>query len=206
MSLRHALLAVLTSEPMSGYDLVKYFDGSVAFIWSAPHSQIYPELRRMEDMGLLSSTEVPRGKRAQKRVYELTSDGYAELQKWMTGLLSYPPQRDPYRLRAAFFEWGDYESARRQLREHVSHHTEKLSQWRQIVDEIESQRVPLLARRLEQRPKQEHEAIVAFKRFAFQGEIIKARGEIAWANEGIALLNEMEAAGVKLAEKPSEDA
>ena len=48
MSLRYALLALLTVEPMTGYDLSKRFESSVAYVWHAPDSQIYPELRRME--------------------------------------------------------------------------------------------------------------------------------------------------------------
>ena len=47
MSLRHALLALLDATPMTGYTLAKHFDQSAAFVWHAPHSQIYPELRRM---------------------------------------------------------------------------------------------------------------------------------------------------------------
>jgi PadR family transcriptional regulator AphA len=205
MSLRHALLAVLTSEPMTGYDLVKYFDGSVAFIWNAPHSQIYPELRRMERGGLLSSTTVPRGERAQKRVYALTEEGYAELRRWGTGLLSYPPERDPYRLRAAFFEWGTYDSARRQLREHLNHHKDKVAQWEQVIADVEARRVPLLVRRLERRHEHEHEAIVAFKLFAFRGEVAKAQAEIAWAEEGLALIDALEAAGAALSSAAQTD-
>ena len=55
MSLRHALLALLSAHPMTGYDVAKRFDGSVGFMWQAPHSQIYPELRRMEDAGLVKA-------------------------------------------------------------------------------------------------------------------------------------------------------
>ncbi|MBA3728896.1 MAG: PadR family transcriptional regulator, partial [Actinobacteria bacterium] len=44
MSLRHALLGLLAERPMSGYDLTKVFDSSLAYVWSAKHSQIYPEL------------------------------------------------------------------------------------------------------------------------------------------------------------------
>jgi PadR family transcriptional regulator, regulator of vanillate utilization len=199
MSLRHALLAVLTSEPMTGYDLVKYFDGSVAFIWNAPHSQIYPELRRMENDGLLHSEIVPRGERAKKRLYGLTEGGYHELHRWSMDVLAYPPVRDPYRLRAAFFEWGSYESARRQLREHINHYTEQLTQWRQMLEDIEAHRVPLLARRLERRPGAEHRAIVEFKRLAFRGEVAKAQAELAWANEALELIDEMENSGSPLA-------
>jgi PadR family transcriptional regulator, regulator of vanillate utilization len=200
MSLRHALLAVLTAEPMTGYDLVKYFDGTVAFVWNAPHSQIYPELRRMEEAGLLKATEVARGGRATKRVYEISDAGTAELRRWADDVRPLPPERDVARLRAAFFEWGtSYEVARRQLQEHLNHHTESLRQRQQIIEDIDAVRVPLLRRRLERRPEAEHAAILAFKRFAFEGEVARAKSEIAWAKQGLALIDELEASGASLA-------
>ena len=44
MSLRHGLLNLLAGEPMSGYDLARLFEASMANVWPAQHSQIYPEL------------------------------------------------------------------------------------------------------------------------------------------------------------------
>lgn len=198
MSLRHALLAILTAKPMTGYDLVKYFDGAQAYVWSAPHSQIYPELRRMERDGLLDVEVVPRGERAEKRVYVINDAGAAELQEWASQLAAYQPERDVYRLRAAHFEFSSYEAARRQLREHLNHYTKALHDWQQIVTDVDARRVPLLQQRLIQRPESEHEAIVAFKRFAFHGEVAKAKTEIAWAEEGLALLDDLEQRGVPL--------
>lgn len=61
MTLRSALLALLSSGPLTGYDLVKQFSSSVGHVWHAPDSQIYPELRRMHAEGLLSSRPVPWG-------------------------------------------------------------------------------------------------------------------------------------------------
>jgi DNA-binding PadR family transcriptional regulator len=198
VSLRHALLAILTAKPMTGYDLVKYFDGTVAYVWSAPHSQIYPELRRMERDGLLDVEVVPRGERAEKRVYVINEAGRAELQGWSTELAAYQPERDVYRLRAAHFEFSSYDAARRQLREHLNHYTKALHDWQQMVSDVEALRVPLLQQRLLQRPEPEHEPIVAFKRFAFRGEVAQAETEIAWAEEGLALLDDMEQRGVPL--------
>jgi DNA-binding PadR family transcriptional regulator len=192
MSLRHALLAVLTAEPMTGYDLVKYFDGTVAYVWSAPHSQIYPELRRMERDGLVDVDVVPRGERAEKRVYIINDSGISELKAWLNEIAGYQPERDQYRLRAAHFEFATYETARRQLQEHLNHYTKALSDWRQIIADLEARRVPLLIKRLADRPDSEHEAIVAFRRFAFRGEVTKAEAEIAWAKEGLALLADLE--------------
>lgn len=198
MSLRHALLAVITAEPMTGYDLVKYFDGSVAYVWSAPHSQIYPELRRMERDGLLDVEVVPRGERAEKRIYTVNEAGRAELHRWSLEPVVHPPERDPYRLRAAHFEFASYDAARLQLEEHLSHFTRALRDWEQMVRNLESRRVPLMQKRFSSRPEREHEAIQAFRRFAFRGEVAKAKFEIAWAKEGLAMLSDLEARGALL--------
>ena len=64
VSLRHALLGVIKDTPLTGYDLVRHFQGTVGFLWSAPQSQIYPELRRMESEGLIQAKVAPRGKKA----------------------------------------------------------------------------------------------------------------------------------------------
>jgi len=206
MSLRHALLALLTAEPMTGYDLVKYFDGTIANVWSAPHSQIYPELRRMEADGLIDVRVVPRGERAQKREYAVNENGVAALRTWQQELADYQPERDVYRLRSAHFELSTYDAARRQLTEHRNHYMKLLTDTRQFVADIEARRVPLLQQRLKQRPEGEHEAIIAFKLFAFRGEITKAEAEIAWAQEGLDLLDDLEQRGAPLfGEEPARD-
>ncbi len=41
MSLRHALLGLLSEGPASGYDLLKLFDNSLANVWPATQSQLY---------------------------------------------------------------------------------------------------------------------------------------------------------------------
>ncbi|GLZ76028.1 hypothetical protein Afil01_08350 [Actinorhabdospora filicis] len=81
MSLRIALLGLLQeSECASGYDLTKHFELSAANMWSAKHSQIYPELRKMEADGAVTAEES--GARG-KRVYRLTPEGREELRRWL---------------------------------------------------------------------------------------------------------------------------
>lgn len=204
MSLRHALLAVLTAEPMTGYDLIRYFDGTVEFVWHAPHSQIYPELRRMEQAGLVEVQVVPRGERAEKRVYSITEAGFRELRSWLADVSPYQQERDLSRLRAAHFEFSTYEAARNQLQAHLDHYSRALHTWERMVADIEARRVPLMLQRLKQRPEAEHEAIAAFRRFAFRGEVAKARAEVAWAEEGLALLDKLEKKGVPLWSPPDD--
>lgn len=198
MSLRHALLAILTAEEMSGYDLVKYFDGTVEYVWSAPHSQIYPELRKMESLNLIAAMEVPRGEKATKRIYSITEDGTRELREWAATPHVLPPERDLARLKATYGELAGYTPARRQLQNHLNHWTEVANRFQNIVNDIGTGSVPLLQKRLEGRPEEEWEAIVAFKRFAFQGTIYRAEAEIRWAKEGLALIEQLEAAGAPL--------
>ena len=191
MSLRHALLALLSAHPMTGYDVAKRFDGSVGFMWQAPHSQIYPELRRMEDAGLVKAEEVPRGNRARKREYSLTEDGLAELQRWIAEPPSYAPERDVARLRTAYLEFGDADDARRFFRAHIEHHEHWLSMWESMQRSIESHDHEVIAERLRRRPPEEHERLVAWKVFAYDALNARARVEIEWGRAGLALADRL---------------
>lgn len=81
MSLRFALLGLLRDRPASGYDLTQRFaQGIGRYAWSAKHSQIYPELRKLTEEGLIEVVE--EGARG-KRVYGATATGRAELRAWL---------------------------------------------------------------------------------------------------------------------------
>lgn len=81
MSLRHALLGLLADHPASGYELTRTFEASLQqHAWHARHSQIYPELNKLADEGMVAV--VGSGSR-NRRTYDLTDDGRAELQRWL---------------------------------------------------------------------------------------------------------------------------
>ncbi|MGZ4476750.1 MAG: PadR family transcriptional regulator [Nocardioides sp.] len=80
MSLRHALLGLLARRPSSGYELTRMFDRSLSTSWHAGHSQIYPELGKLETAGLISL--VGEGARRSK-TYDITDEGRAELRRWL---------------------------------------------------------------------------------------------------------------------------
>lgn len=194
MSLRHAILGVLSAEAMTGYDLVRYIDDSVGYVWSASQSQVYPELRRMEAEGLIQATVAPRGQRAEKRLYSLTAAGDAELRRWVAEVVPLPAHRDPQYLKALFFDMVPFAAAREHLRAYLRHYTHRRDQWQERAAAIRERRLPLLRRRLEQRDRAEHDAVVAYKVWVFEGEIARACAEIAWARRGLALIDELEAA------------
>lgn len=196
MSLRYALLALLTVEPMTGYDLSKQFQSSVSHVWHAPDSQIYPELRRMETDGLLEGREVVWGQRGKKREYHITERGIESFRSWMNETLSYPPERDPVHLKAAYLEWAEPESAKAQLEAHITNYLERREDWSQKVAEIEDGTSVILGKRLDHAPLSEHARIRAFKKFTYDGLIARADQEIAWAESGLALLTELDGAEI----------
>ena len=101
MSLRHALLGLLSVEPASGWDLLKRFEQSLAFVWPATQSQLYTELNRMTDAGLVEAGAT--GARNRKE-YEISQAGRAELANWITEVEPERNRRNDVLLRV-FFLW-----------------------------------------------------------------------------------------------------
>jgi PadR family transcriptional regulator AphA len=99
--LRHALLGLLADQPMSGYELSRRFEASVGSTWSAGHSQIYPELVRLADDGLVTAGEPgPRG----RKTYAITQAGREAIRAWLAETDPDRTVRDEAALRT-FFLW-----------------------------------------------------------------------------------------------------
>jgi len=192
LSLRYAILAILTAAPLTGYETAKRFEGSVGHVWHAPDSQIYPELRRMEAESLVEGREERWGPNSQKTRYYITAEGEAAFRSWMATPLRYAPWRDVAHMQAAYFEWTDPESVRMHLEQHAQHYQDQIQQWSSQVQDIESHEHPMIAARLQRYPAEQHERIVAYKSFAYDGLIRLAQAEVDWANRGLELLAALE--------------
>jgi DNA-binding PadR family transcriptional regulator len=96
MSLRHAVLGLLSLQPSTGYELTQRFDRSLRNAWHASHSQIYPELAKLEAEGLVEV--VAEGARRSK-TWGATAAGRAELRRWMTEAEPVRTQRNETGLR-----------------------------------------------------------------------------------------------------------
>lgn len=79
-----AILGLLSFDrELSGYDIKQWADAILRFFyWSPATSQIYTELRRLEDLELVSSRSVARADLRDKRVYRITPAGDAALRQW----------------------------------------------------------------------------------------------------------------------------
>jgi DNA-binding PadR family transcriptional regulator len=107
--LRHALLGLLAERPMSGYELDQRFEASVGSTWTAGHSQIYPELNRLADEGLVVAGEPgPRG----RKTYRITDAGIAAVRAWLSETDPDRTVRDEAALRTYFLWLMEPEAAR----------------------------------------------------------------------------------------------
>ncbi|MFF3607771.1 PadR family transcriptional regulator [Streptomyces sp. NPDC002463] len=84
MSLKHAVLAALLEGEASGYDLAKIFDVSVANFWAATPQQLYRELERLAEAGLIEARVVEQERRPNKRMFSLTEPGRQDLVAYTT--------------------------------------------------------------------------------------------------------------------------
>jgi DNA-binding PadR family transcriptional regulator len=192
VSLRHALLALLNINPQSGYDLAQRFSTSLEYVWRASHSQIYPELRRLEQEGLIKATEVGRGERATKREYGLTAAGCQAIEDWIDTVTPPPYERSVPHLRAMYLEYASFDTARRQFQVHLSHYRHVKTSWEQHLEDVRARTTNLMQLRLAQTRPQAHDAVAAYKVHMYEGLIARAEVEIAWALRGLELVDTLE--------------
>jgi DNA-binding PadR family transcriptional regulator len=81
MSVRHALLALLTEGPKYGLQLRQEFEAGTGEVWPLNVGQVYTTLQRLERDGLVQSEDAE-VEGPQKR-FRLTVDGKEELERWL---------------------------------------------------------------------------------------------------------------------------
>ncbi len=78
----YVILGMVRGEPKSGYEIKAAVDGTTRFFWAASYGQIYPELKRLSEAGLIAGSDSPTGGR-RRTVYAITADGEEELVAWL---------------------------------------------------------------------------------------------------------------------------
>ena len=134
MSLRIAALGLLAQQPGSGYDLLRHFEKSMANVWPATQSQLYGELNKLADSGLIEVADIgPRG----RKEYRITRAGRAELQRWMMNPQNDPPFRDASLLRVFLLGEIEPEQARRHMVAVAEHADSEVKRLKALSDSID---------------------------------------------------------------------
>ena len=131
-TLGFAILGLLAREPLSGYDVTQRMKGPVGFFWGAGHSQIYPELARLEEGGFVTHSVVEQKERPDKKVYGITAAGREALREWAVQPPRERPLKDELTLKAYSVWLADGEEAARLFREAGRGHEEQLAEYEGI--------------------------------------------------------------------------
>jgi PadR family transcriptional regulator, regulatory protein AphA len=90
---RFAILGVLGFGAMSGYDVKKLIERSIAHFWNESYGQIYPILNRLAAEGFAARRREKQRGKPDRQIYSLTVKGRQELARW----LAIPARQEPFR-------------------------------------------------------------------------------------------------------------
>ena len=131
-TLGYAVMSLLSREDLSGYDLKRWMERPLGYFWSARHSQIYPELARLEKEGYVTHRVVEQQERPDKKVYEITESGREALRVWITESPVERPAREELVLKAYSVWLAEPGAAAALFREQERRHEEQLRQYEEI--------------------------------------------------------------------------
>jgi len=166
MALRYALLGALADQPRTGYALLKHFQQSLAYAWPASHSQIYPELSRLLEDGLIEQTGT--GARNSK-TYAVTDAGLAEVRTWLRESEPDRRVRSDAALRMFFLWLLEPDEAREQL-------AGERVYWQGVLDEF---------LRIREEPTGRNKKARTL-RIALEGGIRTIEARLAWLDDALA--------------------
>ncbi|MBB5337001.1 PadR family transcriptional regulator [Pectinatus brassicae] len=127
-TLKFIILGLLKHNELTGYDIKKLFNCEIGDFWQAKHSQIYPELKKLEEEKLISSHIEISGKKLEKTFYNITATGLTTLNNWLTEPQDkIPPTRDDFTLKLYFIDDKNNPRIEELFAEERLQHEEKLN-------------------------------------------------------------------------------
>jgi DNA-binding PadR family transcriptional regulator len=104
MSIKFAILGLLSWKPSTGYDLKKVFEESPTLYWSGNNNQIYKTLVQLLEEKLVTNEVRHQESSPSKKIYSITDLGLSELRKWVMSSPEGPEFRKVFLIQLA---WAD---------------------------------------------------------------------------------------------------
>ena len=135
--LKYIILGLLAQQELAGYDIKKLFEGELGDFWYSNHSQIYPELQRMETGGIIDSFSKTIGQKLEKKFYRITDSGKALLREWLQEPLGdVAPTRDEFTMKLYLIQDAADSLIPELFAEEIARHEEKYqylqARWQQL--------------------------------------------------------------------------
>ncbi len=104
MSIKYAILGLLSWKPSTGYELKKIFEESSSMYWSGNNNQIYKALVQLQEEGYVTNETEHQEGLPSKKIYTITKEGIDELMDWVLSSPEAPEFKKPFLIQLA---WSD---------------------------------------------------------------------------------------------------
>jgi PadR family transcriptional regulator, regulatory protein AphA len=104
VSIKYAILGLLSWKPSTGYELKKIFEESSSMYWSGNNNQIYKALIQLQDDGLVTNETEHQDGLPSKKIYTITGEGISELKDWVLSSSNAPEFKNPFLIQLAWSE------------------------------------------------------------------------------------------------------
>lgn len=128
--LKYAILGLLQYTDMHGYRIKEHIEQNFGHMWSINFGQIYPNLKKLHNDGLVEMTEMPQNgaKGPPRKLYSITVKGKEEFAKWLETSPEKPMLlRDPFLMKFVFFGFGDTKRSLEIIDEQIDRYKTDLS-------------------------------------------------------------------------------
>lgn len=174
---RYAILGMLSTGSMSGYDIKKAIENSVSNFWNESYGQIYPILKQLADEGLTTSrTEKQEGK-PERYVYTVTNKGREELLHWLTEPVEHAIERNELLLKLCFGHEVPVTTSIDHVQQFRTLLTSLLEKYTSIMAYLNEDCIAV--------PE------IQYRRITVSYGLHRTRALLAWCNETIELLQQM---------------
>lgn len=142
---RYVILGLLGEGTLTGYDIKKLVNLRFRFFWNESYGQIYPELKKLTEEGLVEPTDET-GANAQaeggrpKKYYRITEAGKESFADWMNITPEHEKQRFEFLLKIYWAPWLSTERVGEYVRDFMKRHKGDLD----ILRRMENEMVPII--------------------------------------------------------------
>jgi PadR family transcriptional regulator AphA len=186
---KYAILGILSLAPMSGYDIKKITDNSIGHFWNENFGHLYPVLGRMEREGLISREILSTPGRPDRSVYTLTQTGKTALADWLTREPEDPPTRIELLLQIFFAKGLPIPGIIQKIKNEKDLQEQRLSTYEAIE------------RHILEGDAHQGQGDIPFWLMTLSFGKHRSKATVAWCEETIKKLREMEAGQPKSPEK-----
>lgn len=130
--LSYGLLSLLSTKPMTGYDLTLRINK----FWRSTHSAIYPLLAELEEEGYVEFELIKQLDKPDKKIYKLTDKGMELLRQWFISEASQPVVRDEMSFKLSCMQVMDDELVEGLLDKIEARYKEKLEVYKKVLSEL----------------------------------------------------------------------